>query len=989
MAPEQKGYLMANKVSTRAKLVMNAQHNKGRLIYDQKFIVELRVHGILTPLDSTTLHTLKCLGLLCKKDPAADDAAGVHISSGRSQSRRRRCDRKRKRGSRGGLTAKLKANPCRTPLPSVLLANVRSLENKVDYLKLDLTTNHEVRDCCVIILTETWLNSSISDEAVSMEGFTTFRSDRSCVLSGKTRGGGVCIYNNNRWCNNAKVISSHCSPDIEFLTIKCRPFYMPREFTTVIITAVYIPPNANTKGALSVLYRFISDLQTTHPDGVFIVAGDFNQANMKTVLPHFHQYVNFATRGSNTLDRAYTNIRAAYKAAPRPHLGSSDHLSVMLIPAYRPLLIRGKPIEKQVRVWPAGSVSALQDCFERTDWDMFKEAATKNQYINIEEYAETVSAYIQKCMEDVSATKTVITRENQKPWMTNEVRATLRVRNAAFKGGDREALRSARADLNRTIRTAKRAYGQKMQGFFQDPTNTKRMWQGIRTITDYKAAPLPCEDNIEFLNELNNYFGRFESLNNTSVKKSTPHPDEQALTFEKADVRRMLRKLNARKAAGPDNIQGRVLKDCADQLAYVLTDIFNISLTYAIVPSCFKTATIIPVPKKHTIASLNDYRPVALTPIIMKCFERLVKEHIISKLPPTFDPLQFAYRSNRSTEDAVSSAIHLSLEHLEKKNTYVRMLFLDFSSAFNTIIPQNLVSKLAPLGLNISLCNWLLDFLTERPQYVKVGNNTSSVISLSTGSPQGCVLSPLLFTMMTHDCCARYSTNHIIKYADDTTVVGLISDNNELAYREEVKHLVRWCDTNNLILNVDKTREIVVDFRKKQSSHSPLLIKNAIVEQVSSIKFLGVQITDTLTWSLNTSALVKRAQQRLYFLRRMRRANIPPHILTTFYRGTIESILTSCISVWFGSCNASDWKCVQRVVRTAEKIIGTALPLIDNTAGSRCLTRAQSIIKDPFHPNHALFSLLPSGKRFSSFKCRTTRFYNSFIPHAIRLLNSQ
>ena len=194
---------------------------------------------------------------------------------------------------------------------------------------------------------------------------------------------------------------------------------------------------------------------------------------------------------------------------------------------------------------------------------------------------------------------------------------------------------------------------------------------------------------------------------------------------------------------------------------------------------------------------------------------------------------------------------------------------------------------------------------------------------------------------------------------------------------------------NNLILNVNKTKEIVVDFRKKQPSHTPLLINNAAVERVSSTRFLGVQITDTLTWSLHTSALVKRAQQRLHFLRRMRRAFLPPPILTTFYRGTIESILTSCISIWSGACNASDWKCVERVVRTAEGIICTALPAIHDTARRRCLTRAESIIKDPSHPHHALFSLLPSGKRFSSFKSRTTRLHNSFIPHAIRLLNSK
>ncbi len=101
------------------------------------------------------------------------------------------------------------------------------------------------------------------------------------------------------------------------------------------------------------------------------------------------------------------------------------------------------------------------------------------------------------------------------------------------------------------------------------------------------------------------------------------------------------------------------------------------------------------------------------------------------------------------------------------------MLFIDFSSAFNTIMPQQLINKLNLLGLNNSLCNWILDFLTGRPQSVRVGHNTSSTTTLSTGAPQGCVLGPLLFMLLTHDCTAKFSSNHIIKFADDTTVVGL------------------------------------------------------------------------------------------------------------------------------------------------------------------------------------------------------------------------
>lgn len=453
-------------------------------------------------------------------------------------------------------------------------------------------------------------------------------------------------------------------------------------------------------------------------------------------------------------------------------------------------------------------------------------------------------------------------------------------------------------------------------------------------------------------------------------------------------MRKSLRRVNIRKAPGPDNIQGRVLKGCADQLACVLTDIFNISLDQAIVPSCLKTATIIPVPKKSRITSLNDYRPIALTSIIMKCFERLVKDYIISRLPLTLDPFQFAYRPNRSTEDAISSALHSSLAHLEEKNTHVRLLFLDFSSAFNSIIPQHLVDKLKPLGFSTPLRNWLLDFLTDRPQSVRVGQNTSSVITLSTGSPQGCVLSPLLFTLMTHDCFPRHVTNHIVKFADDTTVVGLIRDDKDLAYREEVEQLAGWCRDNSLILNVDKTKELIVDFRKNQPSHAPLLINNITVEVVSSTKFLGVLITNDFTWSVNTASLVKRAQQRMYFLRRMRRAHLPPPILTIFYRSTIESILTSCISVWCGGCSASDWKDMRRVVRTAERIIGTSLPSIQDIAENRCASRARKICSDSSHPHYGLFILLASGKRFRSMRCRTTRFYNSFFPQAIRLLNT-
>lgn len=132
----------------------------------------------------------------------------------------------------------------------------------------------------------------------------------------------------------------------------------------------------------------------------------------------------------------------------------------------------------------------------------------------------------------------------------------------------------------------------------------------------------------------------------------------------------VLTNVNPRKAARPNNIPRRVLKYCALQLKDFRTNIFNTSLSQAGESTCLKKATIIPMPRKHNPGSPNDYRPVALTPVLMKFFQRLVMQHIISCLPANLDPLQFAYRTNCSTEDAITITLHSILSPLEDKNTY-------------------------------------------------------------------------------------------------------------------------------------------------------------------------------------------------------------------------------------------------------------------------------------------------------------------------------
>ncbi len=216
-----------------------------------------------------------------------------------------------------------------------------------------------------------------------------------------------------------------------------------------------------------------------------------------------------------------------------------------------------------------------------------------------------------------------------------------------------------------------------------------------------------------------------------------------------------------------------------------------------------------------------------------------------------------------------------------------------------------------------------------------------------------------------------------------------------------VKYVAKWAERktkpaspskghmipNNLSLNVEKTKEIVVDFRRVHTQHAPLTINGATVERVSSTKFLGVHITEDLSWTNNTAALAKKAQQRLYFLRKLRRARAPVPNMCTFYRGTIESILTSCITVWYGACNASCRKSLQRIVRAAEKIVGVSLPSLQDIYSTRLTRKALFIAGDPTHPTHSFFSLLPSGRRLRSLQARTSRLKDSFIHQAVRKLN--
>ena len=334
----------------------------------------------------------------------------------------------------------------------------------------------------------------------------------------------------------------------------------------------------------------------------------------------------------------------------------------------------------------------------------------------------------------------------------------------------------------------------------------------------------------------------------------------------------------------------------------------------------------------------------------------------------------------------MSLTLHRVFEHLDTRSpNYARILFADFSSAFNTILPSKLIFKLKQLGVNYDVCKWIFSFLSDRPQVVRIGNNLSKSLVINTGAPQGCVLSPQLYSLFTHDCISLFSDCVVTKFADDTTVAGLISQGNEEHYREQVNTLVRWCSDNNLELNVAKTKEMIIDFRSGKHEVLPLFTNGTEVERTSTFKFWGIFISNSLGWAEHVDYCVRKAQQRLYFLRRLRKFRVSTDVLTMFYRAVIESVLTLSITVWYGSTTVDGKRKIARVIRTASQIIGIKLNSADEIYRQRTLARAHSITKDGSHPANALFQMMR--RKYRSLPGRTKRSNRSFYNTAVRYLN--
>lgn len=401
---------------------------------------------------------------------------------------------RRKRGRRGGIKRRVKKfclddRRRLPPLPSVFLSNAQSLRRNIDELESLVKLRPEIKECCLLGITETWLNESDLDNDMALTGFgCPIRLDRSRETTGKSRGGGVCFYVNQRYYKIIHVREKICTPDIELLTISLRPFYIPREFPQLFFTLMYCHPRANAIAATQVIMDLSQRLDTICSDAPKFYMGDMNHVRLDKVLRTYDQYVTcITTRRNTTLDLCFGNVKEGYKSLLMPGLGASYHNSIFLVPTYEPCIRRREGELKTVKLWTEDSISSLQACFECTDWKCFFDGCGDN----IDELSDTVSSYVTFCVDTVIPVKTVITFPNNKPWVTKDLKTVINKKKRIFFTGDPVERKSVSREVRAEIVKAKSKYRENIEKQYVNG-DLRAAWRGIKsmaTINQYGNEP--------------------------------------------------------------------------------------------------------------------------------------------------------------------------------------------------------------------------------------------------------------------------------------------------------------------------------------------------------------------------------------------------------------------------------------------------------------------------------------------------------------------
>ena len=435
--------------------------------------------------------------------------------------------------------------------------------------------------------------------------------------------------------------------------------------------------------------------------------------------------------------------------------------------------------------------------------------------------------------------------------------------------------------------------------------NSKKLYGFVNTKLKSKHSIPPIENedqtlifsDVEKANLFNCAFQKFFTVDN-NAHFVVPPPKHYMPIFEilPEDIRKACLKMKKKLTRTPEGIPTFFLTKTIDSLLYPLTIIFNISLSHSVIPSQWKNAFIVPVFKKGDRSKFGNYRPISLTSSISRLFEAIILQKLMTYTQNhnLLSSSQFGFLPNRSSCSNILSSIHSWIaSYSTSKCTSV--LYTDIKKAFDSVNHRFLVHVLLSFGLNVQVVNWIKNFLSDRQQQVCLNNSISSPLPVLSGVPQGSVIGPFLFLLFIDGITSTTLSSpnvNIRLFADDSKFFS--TEPRDL--QSTINESDEWLSNRQLQLAPQKCAILKIK-KSSVSETSQFQIKNQCVEEVSSIKDLGILVSKDLNWSNHIDSICHTASITCYQLKKsVKTKNIWTwlKIFTTYVRPKLEY----CTPVW-------------------------------------------------------------------------------------------
>lgn len=404
-------------------------------------------------------------------------------------------------------------------------------------------------------------------------------------------------------------------------------------------------------------------------------------------------------------------------------------------------------------------------------------------------------------------------------------------------------------------------------------SNSSQTWKFLQSL-GIGRQPCPINPNLD-LNALNGFFATTipmdikEKIKTLSILRSLPIPNNppfQFSTMALSDIRAHILAIKSN-AMGSDGINRRMLLLILDQILPVISHIFNSSLSSGQFPRAWRIAHILPIPKNKNPVSFSHYRPISILPFLSKVLERIVhrqlndyilKYNILSKY-------QSGFRMGHSTVTALVKVCDDLRSNMDNKQLSILTL-LDFSNAFNAVDFELLLAVLQSINVATDVSDWFRSYLFGRRQSVHINNQSSSYLPLTTGVPQGSVLSPLLFSIFINTIPKILSSSFHL-YADDLQVYVTCTahdiDDAIARLNQDLLNISNWCKAYGLHVNPAKSQAIIIGstFQLSKLNRSKLpaiLYDNVSLTLCSHVKNLGLLIDSNLSWSVQVAEVSRK-----------------------------------------------------------------------------------------------------------------------------------